>query len=240
VSYDVAFALDPTPPAKLEIAGLSLSDQRQSKLVGLNISGLLFNEGAAKHAFGVRSRYAEIIDSLIDYLIEDKNSCVLLVPHVFGMQVDSECDSPVCESVYTRLHSKYKSRIGIVRGSYDQNEIKYIIGQCDFFIGSRMHACIAAASQGVPAVSIAYSDKFLGVMETIGIESAVLDARQLDKKQILAAIEDLFEQQALTRSHLAKRIPQVKESVLQLFDQIDIHSQKVSTTCRSWRSEHEV
>ena len=38
-----------------------------------------------------------------------------------------------------------------------------------------MHACIAALSQTVPAVAIAYSRKFLGVMETIGVEDIVVD-----------------------------------------------------------------
>ena len=47
--------------------------------------------------------------------------------------------------------------------------MKYLIGQCDFFVGSRMHSCIAAVSQCVPAVSIAYSDKFIGVMATLGL-----------------------------------------------------------------------
>ena len=47
---------------------------------------------------------------------------------------------------------------------------KAVIGQCDFFIGSRMHACIAALSQGVPCVGVAYSMKFAGVFDTVGME----------------------------------------------------------------------
>jgi len=79
-----------------------------------------------------------------------------------------ECDSPVCDRGFEALRDKYPDRIGVVRGQYSPSEIKYIIGSCDFFIGARMHACIAALSQGIPAVAIAYSDKFTGVMQTVG------------------------------------------------------------------------
>ena len=104
-----------------------------------------------------------------------------------------------------------------MRGTYNQSEIKYLIGQCDFFVGSRMHACIAAISQLVPAVCIAYSDKFAGVMETIGIESMVADARRLSASEILQMVEESFEHRAITRQILKRKIPEVKSAVLNLF-----------------------
>jgi len=38
---------------------------------------------------------------------------------------------------------------------YGPSETKFLIGHCDFFVGARMHACIAAVSQYVPAVTLA-------------------------------------------------------------------------------------
>ena len=81
-----------------------------------------------------------------------------------------------------------------------------------------MHACIAAVSQGVPAVSVAYSDKFVGVMERIGVGSAVADARCLDKQEILDVVAQTFDQRNEIRRGLLKTMTRVKSTVLSLFN----------------------
>jgi polysaccharide pyruvyl transferase WcaK-like protein len=216
--YDVGFVVDPIAPSHQEVVGLAVDKQRRSPLVGLNISGLLFMGGYTRNnAFGLRDDYRVLVTSLIDFLISKKAATVLLVPHVFGMQPDSESDSVVCEQVFATLEKKYEGRLGLVRGTYNQSEIKYLIGQCDFFVGSRMHACIAAISQLIPAVCIAYSDKFAGVMETVGIESMVADARRLSVSEILRVVEESYDHRAITRQMLERKLPEVKSAVLNLF-----------------------
>jgi len=201
---------------------LDLSSQRAEGLpvVGLNISGLLYRGGyTGNNMFGLKIDYKEFIRDLIDFLIKKKNAAVMLVPHVFG--TDGESDSVICEEVYASLKGHYNGRLLIAKGQYNQSEIKYVIGLCDFFIGSRMHACIAALSQNIPTVSIAYSRKFIGVMQTIGVEELVADPRRLEIQEILRVIDDAFEKRARLRGHLEKTMPHVKATVLNLFNDID-------------------
>ena len=80
-----------------------------------------------------------------------------------------------------------------------------------------MHACIAALSQYVPAVAIAYSDKFLGVMQTVGVGSLVADARKMSSEEILEVVNRAFDQRASLRTDLQEKMPQIKQSVLGLF-----------------------
>jgi polysaccharide pyruvyl transferase WcaK-like protein len=217
--YDVGFALDPIAPSQPNVVGLPLAKQRRSSLIGLNISGLLFMGGYTRNnAFGLRFDYKDLVYSLIDFLISKKDAAVLLVPHVFGTQAGSESDSVVCEQVFATLQEKYKGRLGLARGPYNQNEIKYIIGQCDFFVGSRMHACIAAVSQHIPAVCIAYSEKFAGVMETVGVESMVADARRLNVNEILAMVGESFDRRAIIQQQLERKMPEIRRAVLSLFN----------------------
>jgi polysaccharide pyruvyl transferase WcaK-like protein len=221
--YDVAFVLDPLAPSCLNVVGLSLEKKCQTSLIGLNISGLLFMGGYTRNnAFGLLTGYKGLVYDLIDFLISKKDASILLVPHVFGTQEGSESDLLVCERVFASLREKYPGRLGLLQGSYDQSEIKYVIGLCDFFIGSRMHACIAAISQHVPAVAIAYSDKFMGVMETIGVGSLVADARELQKEEIVNMIGQCYESRAVTRRHLETKMSQIKVSVLDLFNGVPI------------------
>ena len=223
--YDVGFVVNPVRPGKIDLGGLREQSEVKAPLIGLNVSGLLYMGGYTENnMFGLRIDYRKFVNDLIDFLIQKKNANIILIPHVFGSQEHKESDSVVSEIIFNSLHSKYKDRIFVARGNYNQNEIKYIIGLCDFFIGSRMHACIAALSQNIPAIAIAYSKKFYGVMETIGVEFLVADPRKMEKEEILNMISETYSQRDLIRKQLEQKIPEVKRTVLNLFNEIKMYS----------------
>jgi polysaccharide pyruvyl transferase WcaK-like protein len=169
--------------------------------------------------FGLQIDYQELVRRIMDLLIHTKGVSILLVPHVFGDDENSESDVIACKTVYRACGEKYGDRLGLLRGDYDQGEIKYVIGMCDFFIGSRMHACIAATSQCVPAVAIAYSDKFIGVMETVGVPSVVADARKLNLDELLARIESLYDMRSSLKRELEGLMPGVIGAAIQTFSE---------------------
>jgi colanic acid/amylovoran biosynthesis protein len=214
--YDVGFALEPTLPANITTNDkFNLSSDR---LVGLNVSGLLYMGGYDRgNMFGLEVDYQELVQRILDLLIHSKGVSILLVPHVFGNDEGSESDVIACNMVYRACKEKYGDRLGVLRGDYDQGEIKHVIGLCDFFIGSRMHACIAAISQCVPSVAIAYSDKFIGVMETVGIPSVVADARELNLDELLAQIESLYDRRSSLKRELEELMPGVIRAAIQTF-----------------------
>ncbi|OFW08469.1 MAG: hypothetical protein A3G20_06515 [Acidobacteria bacterium RIFCSPLOWO2_12_FULL_59_11] len=215
-SPDVAFVLEPSAPARTDLIGLAEPRREDSVLVGINISGLLSMGGPTRaNVFGLRVEYDRLIYDLIDFLIAKKAAYVVLIPHVFGL--GGQSDVPACEKTYAAFRTKYPGKIGYVRGTYNQSEIKHIIGRCDFFVGSRMHACIAALSQNIPAVAIAYSDKFLGVMETVGAHSLVADARTMSAEEILEVVKQAFQQRASLGSELRQKMPSIRQAVLGLF-----------------------
>ena len=162
-----------------------------------------------------------VVQGLTEFLPVSSSGHLILVPHVFGPPTHAESDAAVCAKVYHELKTQYKDRLFLAEGNYNQNEIKYLIGRCDFFIGSRMHACIAALSQFIPAVAIAYSNKFIGVMQTIGVGHLVADPREMNKQEIMNIIEWAFKQKDFLRKQLSLQMPQVKERVLNLFDEIN-------------------
>jgi colanic acid/amylovoran biosynthesis protein len=219
--YDVGFVVDPVKPRAMDIEGLTDLCRRDSAIVGFNISGLLFMGGYTQNnMFGLKINYRQLVYSVIDHVIHQKGAAVLLVPHVFGTRDNAESDSSVCELIYTELKQKYQKKLYIARGCYDQGEIKYIIGLCDLFIGSRMHACIAALSQNIPTVSIAYSKKFTGVMQSIGMENLVTDPRKVEQKEIIGLIDEVFKRRISLNEYLEETMPHVKKTVLNLFDEI--------------------
>ena len=218
---DVAFVLDPRKPENIGIGALENRTAKDSVLVGLNISGLLFNGGYTRdNMFGLKPDYPELVYRIIDLVLADEKSEVLLVPHVFHPPGHVESDSEACAKVYEVVNSKYPDRIFRVSESYNQNEIKYVIGKCDFFIGSRMHSCIAALSQGIPAVGLAYSRKFNGVFHSIGMDDLVVDMREKEQEEIIDAVVEALEQRDAVAAHLRNAVPDAQQRVLSMFDNV--------------------
>ena len=220
---DVAFVLDSRRPDNQDIDSLERVRASNKILVGLNISGLLFNGGYTRdNMFALNVNYGAIVYDIIDLFMKHEKVSVLLVPHVFTTKGHVENDQDACLAVYEALRDKYEKRVFIVHGKYDQGEIKYIIGMCDFFVGSRMHACIAALSQGIPAVGIAYSKKFTGVFESIGLADCVVDARSCEESEILEKLVSLFKRREQIRKHLMDVMPQVRKDILSIFDNVSL------------------
>jgi len=230
---DVGFLLDPRRSEDTEVESFEEIKSGNGTLVGLNISGLMDCAGeAGNNVFNLRIDYRVLVESIVDSLMRQEGAAVLLVPHVVALhKTDSapprnvrkggyreRSDSVACGRLYERVARKYPGRVFMVRGRYNHNETKYIIGLCDFFIGSRMHACIAAMSQGVPAVGVAYSGKFHGVFESIGVADCVADARTCDEGEIITRLESAFDRREQIREHLGTVMPRIKNRVLSIFD----------------------
>jgi polysaccharide pyruvyl transferase WcaK-like protein len=75
------------------------------------------------------------------------------------------------------------------------SEAKSYIAGMDFFMGARMHACIAAFSSGVPVVPMAYSRKFAGLFGTLGYDETV-DCTTQSAQDILTHIFSAFERRS--------------------------------------------
>jgi len=220
---DVAFVLDARKPQDIRVGSLNKARIEKSALVGLNISGLLFNGGYTQNnMFGLKSDYRELVCAIIDLLMGDERSLVVLVPHVFAPVGTVPSDPDACQQVHTKMSLKYPDRLFLAQGEYNHKEIKHIIGLCDFFIGSRMHSCIAAMSQCIPTVGLAYSKKFHGVFDAVNMAHCVVDARMLDREEILSLIQRLFADRNVIRQVLESTIPKVKEDIMNIFRDCDL------------------
>ena len=216
---DVAFILDPRKPVSShrDLENSKLKTQN-SKLIGLNISGLLYNGGYTRNnMFGLACDYPALVKTIIEHFAQHDNHYVLLVPHVIPDNMPVENDRDACRAVWASLPKEIQEKVLVLDGGFDQNEVKYLIGQCDFFLGARMHATIAALSQGVPAVGMAYSKKFAGVFQTAGVEDSVVDMRKLDDRQIQVQIEKLYDNRHLARQQLLDIIPGIQQMVYKVF-----------------------
>ena len=217
---DVAFALDSFVPKNSDFCPFAKTET-DPPIIGLNINGLLYNGGYTRdNMFKLKFDYKLFVHQLSKCIVEKTNANLLLVPHTFAPGGHVESDPDACAEVL-KIHSgSYRDRIHMIRGEYDQHAIKGIIGFCDFFIGSRMHACIAALSQGIPTVGIAYSRKFKGVFDAIEVGQMVIDARVTDADETIKKILFMYENREQMETALKSRVKIAKDQLLYTFQKL--------------------
>lgn len=119
--------------------------------VGINMSPLVLKKS------GNSKLIMDSICEVVDEILNDSSASVAFIPHVAW---DHNDDRVPLKALYDKFRTS--GRVCLVE---DQNasKLKWIISQCSYFIGARTHAVIAAYSTGVPALTIGYSVKSLGI-----------------------------------------------------------------------------
>lgn len=220
LSPDVAFSLEAIRPDSIELDPPIKGGEPQGA-IGLNVNGLMFNGGySRKNMFGLRLDYRKVLAALVKTLMAEHRGEIWLVPHTYGPPDSVESDPEACRKLRMALPEDFQRRLRIVSGEYNQHEIKGIIGMFDFFIGSRMHACIAALSQGVPCVGIAYSRKFEGVFDSVGMGDWVVDAREASEEQAVGRIIELYKKRDSVREELKTRAEQAQTELKAIFKRL--------------------
>ncbi|WP_159441679.1 polysaccharide pyruvyl transferase family protein [Roseivivax lentus] len=167
--------------------------------VGLNISGLLNAGGYKKrNDFRLLVDYPSLVKRIIsDFLSKDGVEVHLFSHVVVPKNVDTvEDDQRIAERLAKEFPKVRVSPAGATPG-----ETKAQIARMDFFCGSRMHACIAAFSAGVPTLPLAYSRKFIGVFRTLGYD-LVADCTADTEDEIMSKIHQGFEQRETLRKDM--------------------------------------
>ncbi|MEL7547714.1 MAG: polysaccharide pyruvyl transferase family protein [Pseudomonadota bacterium] len=155
--------------------------------VGLNVSGLLMSGGYnQKNQFGLKVDYPELISELITQFLELDECELHLVPHVLSPDQEIEDDYRAC----VRLNEQFPETV-LAPEFETPSDAKSYIANMDFFMGARMHSCIAAFSSGVPVVPMAYSRKFEGMFGALGYEHTV-DCVEGENEALVRTIMNAF------------------------------------------------
>lgn len=206
---DPAFLLDRQPGKYPDGLG-------QRPYIGMNVSPLVQN--LEQDSDITMKNYRE----LIRMILTDTDRDIALIPHVVWTHGD---DRIPLGQLYEEFEDS--GRIYLVE---DQNcmQLKDIISGCEFFIGARTHATIAAYSTCVPTLVVGYSVKASGIARDLfgSEEGYVLPVQQLEEKDDLTnAFNVLYARKEEIHKHLTDMMPNyiqgveiAKKAVEELFD----------------------
>ena len=220
LSPDVAFSLAARPPVELVLEPRD-DHQEAGKAIGINVNGLMYRGGYSRNnMFGLKMDYPGFLRRLLMELLEESGGDLWLIPHTYAAKGDVESDPEASVELRNSLPDHLRERVRIVMGEHDPHAVKGIIGRCDFFIGSRMHSCIAALSQAVPCVGVAYSMKFRGVFESVGMADWVVDGREVDDDEAVRHVMNLYRLRNRVRDDLESSVDAARQRLREAFAEI--------------------
>lgn len=134
---------------------------------------------------------------------------VLLVPHDTRT---SAPDAAQLRKIVDNVPDDQREYLHMVE-TVSPGAMKAALSQVDLLISGRLHAMVLAMGSGVPAIGLAYQDKFEGVMEQFGFEASELlaDPATVVVEPALFAERILHTLSSVgrLRQRIATRLPQV-------------------------------
>lgn len=205
VKYTNCFDLSvymPPEPIKIDIP---------NDTIGINISGLLYYKTDVTDAKSF-DNYEKLIVAIIDELIK-LNKKILLIPHTYNSKTPNYADDlSACKEIKNKFNN---DNISIIDNDYTAPQLKYIISQCDFFIGSRMHSNFAALSTSTPCIGLGYSYKFQGGFDMFNVSECAISIKNIHENEISKIIQKilkLISSRELFKYKLNKINNNIKES----------------------------
>ena len=169
--------------------------------IGINASPLVFKyENGNQKGVGMQA-----YEHLIESILKNTDSSVLLIPHVFWSFSDDR-------SILRSLYEKYRSggRVLMLDQAYSARELKGFISRCRAFIGARTHSTIAAYSSCVPTLVLGYSVKSVNIaLDLFGkTDGFVVPVDELEDADGLSrAFDRMLQTEQLHRQILRERVP---------------------------------
>ena len=165
--------LFPDPAFVLMPEKCELPEYFSKDVIGINLSNFVGAEIGEETIFGKN------ILSLFDYILNNTQFDIVLMPHVFWKGQD---DRISCNYFYDRFKDNHRVHM-LNTEEMNYCQIRYAISKCKLFLGARTHAMISAYSTCVPSIALGYSIKSKGIAKDLNMpEYTVLDYRNLQRE----------------------------------------------------------
>jgi len=202
VTADPAFMLKSANVSEIEAIFSTEGIDIKRPLIGINPSGLI-NKYTKNRDIDLN----KIMARLADKLTKELDATILLIPHVYTFDVD---DRKAIHNVFELAQNK--QNIQMIQNEYTAEELKGVIGMCDLFIGTRMHATIASTSMLVPTIGIAYSHKMHGIIgEMLKQKDYIINVDEIDYETLETIVYDAWRNKDKINEVLSSTIPIIRD-----------------------------
>lgn len=160
-------------------------------------------------------KYQNMWIKFIEYvLLNYKNTKIVIFD-----QVPIDKDIEASWEIYKNIKDIYKDKVLFMTNYYESSILKYLYGQMDFFVGTRLHSTIFAMGELVPTINVSYhGTKAEGVFKNMGVSEFVV--QEYDENILINKFDKLFEEMDDYKDILQNRLLEYKEKMKMDFNQI--------------------
>ena len=211
-----AFLLEPAQDSRVgEIMRSEGIDSNSRPIIGITLSGYnLYSKPTWDLPESLED--LELYVPTVRFLLDELDAQVLLIPHVYrtnpwtGQMIQGP-DYVILKTLSQMVSRCSKNnKLKLIEGTYSPAEVKGLIGKLDLLISGRLHAGVAALSQCVPTVLLAYGHKHFGFMRMLNLERYVWQPA-MGPDGLLAIVRLVWQERERVASELHKWVPLVKE-----------------------------
>jgi colanic acid/amylovoran biosynthesis protein len=190
---DAAFLLPSREPKGILDAG---SDDR-GPTVGMTVRKWFRDQEDQK-------RYERTMAAFVDWLADERRSRTVFLPQVTFTEGNDD-DRVAARDVVSLVVHQDSARI--IGDELSPEEIKWLCGRVEFFVGTRMHSNIFALSLGIPTLAISYQHKTEGIMADLGLAEFVVPITDISLNHLKDAFNRLVSRRTDVSEHLSRVIP---------------------------------
>lgn len=188
---------------------------KNNKLFGITVRNWKFPDLDNK-----QNAMENYINSVKDFMIMEfkKRKCTFVfIPQV---TVSTGDDTIIAKKIKSLLPEEYKKQFIIKGDDWSPSEIKSLIANMDYFVGTRMHSNIFATSMAVPTTAIAYEKKTNGIMETVGLQNYIVEINDITSKDLYNKVEDMIINEKKIRKQLSNNIKNIQKEILDKIEMV--------------------
>lgn len=215
---DIAFLLNPEEPVDGMLKRwIDKTKTQGAQLYGINaiMTSKFFTDKSLESENAYLNFYIALVQAIA---AQQPEARFIFIPHDYRPNGIGE--GPLLERLLGLLPAMLQDRVLLLKNPYNVAEIKWLAGQLDFIVSSRMHLAIAAIGQGTPVFCFEYQGKFQGLFELIGMPELLssMDAALTDPQALIESVLQHIDRSASIRERLQQKTPELLSLAEKNFD----------------------
>lgn len=163
------------------------------------------------------SGYYECIVALIEHIQSSLPGYdIILLPNETSPAIEYND-----QVVAAEINKLLKTPVQVFEKSdYSPQEMKSIIAQCNLFVSSRYHSCVASLSAGIPTLIIGWHYKYLELIRIYEQEGCIISSEDCNPDALIKMFDELFEKRKQENANLIRKAAEIKDRLIKEYTPI--------------------
>jgi len=203
-SADAALIVKPSDDDRVNQIIKKLDLQNADEILAINVNSYINTWARPKTAIITKDKFVDTYTKALLKVTED-----LKVPLLFVSTQHQ--DLSITRAIQEKVAAAGRKTALFSNTEYNHFEIKGVLGRASMLFGMRLHSMILGSSNLTPIIGLAYQPKIDHYYTTAGIRDFSMSFSNFSEESLYKHIMHGWENKALIKGQLEKRIPQLQE-----------------------------